>query len=298
MRSTSLVSDCILSEPSIFEVYALAGSPLHESCTSSAGESSGRSVSTWLLPFCQDTGLDASPASVTTNLYTYTPSMGSSMSSLTQLSSVVHLSAGDRRSDHDPMLSCPPTMRTTSPNSTAFLIVNLTFTTCTVSTMLSSSYSDESSIRSSKSASIGDGVTVVNFSAPGCAIGEFSARWLTSGSMTSTSGSAETVCCAAGGFIGSTGGGWNITFGSLDDACDPSKEDGGTVPSMARSSRFTPFLAAISLYRSSMASSEDAGEAPALRSAARSAASSMAASPSTRTPSMGSSLLTPATSPP
>ena len=79
--------------------------------------------------------MDASPASVTTYLYTYTPSMGSSMSSLIQLSPSLHFNAGDRRNDHEPMDSCPPTMRRTSPNSTGFLIVNRTFTTCTVSTM-------------------------------------------------------------------------------------------------------------------------------------------------------------------
>ena len=98
-------------------------------------------------------------------------------------------------------------------------------------------------MRSSKRASIGDGVCTASFSAPGWTIGEFSARWLTSGSMksTSTSGSAKVVpddddaaVCAAGGVDGSTGGGWNMT---------------SLLASSSRtlSSRSTPFLAAISL---------------------------------------------------
>ena len=97
-------------------------------------------------------------------------------------------------------------------------------------------------MRSSKRASIGDGVCTASFSAPGWTIGEFSARWLTSGSMksTSTSGSAKVVpeddaaACAAGGVDGSTGGGWNMTSGFASS-------------SRTLSSRSTPFLAAISL---------------------------------------------------
>mmetsp|Transcript_3776 Transcript_3776/g.15118 ORF Transcript_3776/g.15118 Transcript_3776/m.15118 type:complete len:219 (-) Transcript_3776:84-740(-) len=193
---TNLVSACIFPSPFGRMVYAFDGSPDQSSCAIKEGASDAKSVKTWLFPFCHATGFPASLASVTTYLYTKTPSTGSSSSSETQTSPSLHFRAGDARKDHDPMLSCPPTIRSTSPNSTAFSMRNCTLMSCTVSTVRSSSYIEESSSIISSSIAEGPRFTCT---APCAASGTLSP---TSG-ITSTSEYASEAGGASSGSAGS-----------------------------------------------------------------------------------------------